>query len=124
MMKKVKKTGYVITPFGRILRVPLDNLHSAADYDIQGTAAEILKRGEVAVYDFLIHTLKSEVNMILPVHDELLFDAPDYPLWEKRQIVQEISKRMTTMPEIRVPLDTEWKESDTSWADAKEMTLN
>jgi len=66
------------TLFGRNLRLPtldeerLDNIQrKAVNYPIQGSAAEILKRGLI---------LCKDLPMVLQVHDELLIDGfvPDY----------------------------------------------
>jgi len=122
-MQKAKKLGYVLTPHGRRIYVPLDRLHAAADYDIQGTAAEIMKRGEVAVDKFLHDELNDEVRIVLTIHDELVLCAPDYPPSVKRQVVQKISELMTYMPAIEVPLETEQKETHGAWNEAKKMEI-
>jgi DNA polymerase-1 len=123
MMNKAKKNGYIITSHGVRIYVPLDNLHAAADYDIQGTAAEIMKRAEVGVDKYLREELNDEIRIVMTIHDELIFCAPDYPNNEKREIVKRISDIMCDMPAISIPLKVEQKETNGTWSEAKEMVF-
>jgi DNA polymerase-1 len=121
MMKKAMKTGNIVTTFGRRLFVPLDNIHAAADYLIQGTASGIMKRAEVAVDRFIKEELSDEIKIVMTIHDELIFCAPDYPRSEKKAISDKIDNVMCDMPEISIPLEVETKESRGAWNEAKQM---
>ena len=90
---------FVTTNFGRDLRLDPDKLYTAANYAIQGHAAELLKQAIVncdmaGLGDFLT----------LPIHDELVFDVPksEDPLEVFAQIREcmEVTKEMG----YRVPL--------------------
>lgn len=120
--KKVLEQGYVETPFGRKLRVEKGMAHAGANYDIQGTAAGILKRAQVRVGEYLDKHWP-EVRMVLPVHDELIFSYPRNLLPYKNEVLKEISTLMTQMAEIKVPLEVEWKQTTTTWADARGIDL-
>jgi DNA polymerase-1 len=123
MMKRAMKTGFVTTSFGRRLFVPLDNIHSSADYLIQGGAAGILKRAEVKLDKFFRDELNDKIKMTMPIHDEIIMCAPDYNEKEKKAIMKKVSEIMTDMPEISIPLQVEIKESNTTWNDAKEVHI-
>ena len=119
--KAKENGGCVVLPFGRVLKIPLDKIHSTANYDIQGTASGVMKRAEVRVDKFLREELNDEIRIVMVIHDELIFDAPDYPARDKRLIVNKIDKLMTTHPEIEIPLEVEHKESYKTWNDAEVM---
>ncbi len=120
--RRVLDNGYVVTAFGRKLYVDREKAYMGANYDIQGTAAGILKRAQVRVGQWLRKEYP-EIRMMLPVHDELIFSYPKNLLDQKSLILKEVSRLMTTMEEIQAPLEVEWKMSETTWADAKELMV-
>jgi DNA polymerase-1 len=123
MSAQVRKKGYIETAFGRRLYIPQNKAYIGSNYDVQGTAAEILKRGEVEVDKFLHKELNDRMKMVMTIHDELIFAMPRYLLKEKDSILSEISRLMTTMSEIRVPLRVEWKMTTTDWNSAKSIKV-
>jgi DNA polymerase-1 len=64
--------GYVMTPFGRRLPCDADRTYALTNYLIQGHAAEVLK---TAIVNLDAAGLGD--YMLLPVHDEVLFDVPE-----------------------------------------------
>jgi DNA polymerase-1 len=120
--KRVKEFGFIDTPFGRRLHVERDKAYTGANYDIQGTAGGILKRAQVRVGPWLREHWP-EVRLVLPIHDELIFSYPRKLLKHKQEILGGIARIMTTMPEIRVPLEVEWKITTTDWNSAQEFKL-
>ncbi len=80
-----EKQGYVETLFGRRVYVPeirSKNIHrkrgaerAAVNAPLQGTAADIIKFAMINVAHWL-HESKSEVCMLMQVHDELIFEIP------------------------------------------------
>ncbi|MCG0994647.1 DNA polymerase I [Acetobacter indonesiensis] len=86
MREQARTLGYVLTPFGRRCYVPGIQEKSAVrrqyaerqaiNAPLQGGAADIIKRAMVR----LPHALKEagfSARMLLQVHDELLFEAPE-----------------------------------------------
>jgi DNA polymerase-1 len=81
-----RKHGYVETLFGR--RVHIREINSripghrggaeraAINAPIQGAAADIIRRAMIRVPDALL-AAKLSAKMLLQVHDELIFEAPD-----------------------------------------------
>ena len=105
-----KEHGYVETLYGRRLYLPEINARShprrtaseraAINAPMQGTAADIIKRAMLSVDDWL-QTEKPQVQMLMQVHDELVFEiAPD----ALGGAVQEISQRMQAAADLDVPL--------------------
>lgn len=119
-MDEARKTGYVTTSFGRKLHVPHDNPKAAANYLIQGTAAGIIKRAQIQA-DRVLKSKYPDVHILLPIHDEIIFEAPRRILQYEREFINDISGAMTTIPEVSVPLAVEVKRSTLLWSQAKEI---
>ncbi|HEV3120811.1 MAG TPA: DNA polymerase I [Isosphaeraceae bacterium] len=67
---------------------------------IQGSAADLIKRAMLLVDD-RIRREKLKARMLLQIHDELVFEAPDSEIPELAALVRE---SMTTALELSVPL--------------------
>ena len=86
MRGEAKAVGYVTTLFGRKCHYPLNEARSPAERGfleraainapIQGTAADIIRRAMIRMEDAL-KTEKLSAQMLLQVHDELVFEVPD-----------------------------------------------
>lgn len=66
------KFGYVTTAFGRRLIVEADKAYRAVNYQVQTTAADIFKAAMLDV----MRDPELASTVLLPVHDELLGQAP------------------------------------------------
>src|SRR3954467_4204199 len=81
-----KKNGYVLTLFGRKCHYPeiahsnasirAFNERAAINARLQGTAADIIRRAMVRM-DGALAKKKLTAQMLLQVHDELVFEVPD-----------------------------------------------
>ncbi|MCH2185924.1 DNA polymerase, partial [Myxococcota bacterium] len=80
---------------------------------IQGTAADLIKRAMVGVRAAL-HREKLSANMILQVHDELVFEVTDQ---EMAPISKLLKLEMETAMELRVPLVVDLGHGD-NWREA------
>ena len=86
----------------------------ALNTPIQGTAADILKKAMIEIYDkFKEKGLKSK--MLLQVHDELVFNVIEEELEEVKEIVRDIMENTYTM---NVPLRVEI-DYGKNWYEAK-----
>ena len=121
LVNEVEKCGYIKTMFGRKIQVPRDKPYASANYSIQGTAADVLKRAQVRVGHWIEKNYGKWVRMILPIHDEIVFSVDREVMREGKEIRREISQIMVDMPELPVPLATEWKETRSDWAAAKNL---
>jgi DNA polymerase-1 len=83
---QVKEDGFVTTVFGRRIHIPAIHSKSGAERQfgeraainapIQGAAADIIRRAMIRMPDALAEAgLKT--RMLLQVHDELIFEAPE-----------------------------------------------
>ncbi|PLX22032.1 DNA polymerase I [Candidatus Parcubacteria bacterium] len=80
----------------------------AINTPIQGTAADLIKKAMVDVYDFInIKYNKDDVKMLLQVHDELLFEVDEKV---KSNFTKEIKGLMENVFKLKVPLIVDYKE--------------
>src|SRR5208282_866769 len=78
-----KKHGFVYTLFGRKCHYPeirasnaSFNERAAVNARLQGTAADIIRRAMIRMDEALMKQ-KLNAQMLLQVHDELVFEVPD-----------------------------------------------
>ncbi len=120
--RSVRDDGYVETLKGRRRYIPeirSPNFHQrsagermAINMPIQGTAADILKLAMVRLQaEMDARELRS--LMILQVHDELIFEAPQDELDELKDLVGEIMPAALT---LAVPLEVDVK-TGSNWGD-------
>ncbi|WP_404382111.1 DNA polymerase I [Caenispirillum salinarum] len=118
-----KTHGFVRTPFGRKCWTPgisdrNPNMRgfaerAAINAPIQGGAADIIKRAMIRVPAALTDA-GLETKMLLQVHDELVFEAPEA---EAERAVEVIKTVMEGAAALSVPLDVDAGIADT-WAEA------
>ncbi len=123
MIERAKREGYVTTLFNR--RRYLPDIHHrnrfvrgeaermAVNTPIQGTAADLIKKAMICIH----RRLEKEgfkARMILQVHDELLFEAPEEELDSIRLLA---CREMEGVYELDVPLKVDTG-SGLTWADA------
>ncbi len=84
---------------------------AAINMPIQGTAADILKRAMIDIYE----GLPSGVKMILTVHDELVFEAPEA---KSQSVARFVRERMESAASLDVPLTVDLG-IGFNWTDAK-----
>jgi len=102
-----KKHGYVTTLFGRKCHYPdisapnpsirAFNERAAINARLQGTAADIIRRAMVRMDDALAKK-KLKAQMLLQVHDELVFEVPDNEVEKTLPVVTKV------MEEAPLPL--------------------
>ncbi len=118
-----KRNGYVTTLFGRRVHVPGIHDRNAAhrafserasiNAPLQGTAADILKRAMVRMHRALAQS-RLKARMLLSVHDELLFEAPNGEVDALKVLAK---KTMEGSAHLDVPLTVETGAGD-NWDEA------
>lgn len=104
--------GYVITPFGRKLYADEGKEYTLVNYLIQCHASEILKDKMVA----LDAALPNEVKMLLPIHDEIVFDVPVGLVDETRGLIESTMSASDYAVPVTASSDVMYR----SWADKYE----
>ncbi|QZA58241.1 DNA polymerase I [Candidatus Rhabdochlamydia porcellionis] len=105
-----RKTGKVVTITGR--QRPIAEIHNknpsirafakrlAINTPLQGSAADLIKLAMIQVDNYLKQSFK-KAKMILQVHDELLFEAPDH---DALLLGKEVKRIMENVMSLKVPL--------------------
>jgi len=124
IVKDAKQKGFVSTLLHRRRYIPEItsrnfNLRSFAERTamntpIQGSAADIIKKAMIDMADRLKkENLKS--RLLLSVHDELIFEAPEEEIERLKEIVPDVMEHTV---ELKVPLKVDYSYGPT-WFDAK-----
>jgi DNA polymerase I len=113
VLVETRKSGEARTLFGRVRPIPeisspqvqLRNFaeRTALNSPLQGTAADLIKMAMIAIAKRLKKE-KLKAQMILQVHDELLFEAPPNEQQALEELVQE---EMEGVHKLEVPLVVE-----------------
>ncbi len=123
LIEKAREKGYVETIMGR--RRYLPDIHSrnavvrgaaeriAINAPIQGSAADIIKKAMVQV-DRRLKEEKMAVPMLLQVHDELVFEAPEKDVEKAEQIIR---SEMENAVQLSIPLVVDIHHGD-NWLEA------
>ena len=122
-----RENGFVRTMFGRKVHFPGINQknpahrafseRAAINAPIQGTAADIIRRAMIRMPDALREAGLS-ARMLLQVHDELVFEAPDAEVEAtKRLVVKVMENAMAPALTMPVPLTVEAKHG-VNWGEA------
>jgi DNA polymerase-1 len=123
VVQEARSTGRVRTAFGRLRPTPEINSkdvqsrnraeREAMNTPLQGTAADLMKLAMVKTQERLKRE-RLQTRMILTVHDELVFEAPEAEIDTAKEIVRAEMEGVYTM---RVPLKVDlgvgqnWKEA-------------
>jgi len=120
---EVRESGFTRTLFGRTRPIPEINSpqpslrnfaeRTAMNTPMQGTAADLIKLAMIELDRRLREGFAS--RMILQVHDELLFEAPEEEMPRLTRLVKEV---MEGVYSLRVPLLVDTK-TGPNWRDMK-----
>jgi len=127
MKQEVRANGYVTTIFGRRVNIPAVKSKSAAERafgdraainaPIQGAAADVIRRA-MARMPAALREEGLKAKMLLQVHDELVFEAPEA---EAEAVIAVAKRVMERAPEpavaLTVPLEVEARAA-ANWDDA------
>ncbi len=120
--KYAKKNGYVLTLFGRKCHYPeikasnasirSFNERAAINARLQGTAADIIRRAMIRM-DEALAKHKLGAQMLLQVHDELVFEVPDAEVEKTLPVVKKVMED-APLPalSLSVPLQVEAHAAD------------
>ncbi|MEP4422632.1 MAG: DNA polymerase I, partial [Nitratireductor sp.] len=125
---QVRENGFVETIFGRRAHYPeirspnphqrSFNERAAINAPIQGSAADIIRRAMVRMEKALADAGLDSVQMLLQVHDELIFEAPQSDVEAAIPVIRDIMEN-AAMPAVSmaVPLRVDARAAD-NWDEA------
>ncbi|MGH9522515.1 MAG: DNA polymerase I, partial [Terriglobales bacterium] len=109
-LEEARRDGFVRTLFGRVRPLPDINSknfnlrgfaeRTAVNTPLQGTAADLIKLAMIRI-DRELREKKLKSRMLLQVHDELVFEAPEKEIAQLRALV---SDAMENVYKLKVPL--------------------
>ncbi len=125
---QARATGYVETIFGRRAHYPeirssnpqlrAFNERAAINAPIQGSAADIIRRAMARMDAALENAGLGEVQMLLQVHDELVFEAPEEAVEKAIPVICDIMENAALPARaLSVPLQVEARAAD-NWDEA------
>jgi DNA polymerase I len=128
-LEAAQAAGRVETILGR--RRPINGIKSttgrtrnlaertAINTVIQGSAADLIKRAMILV-DGSLREHRMEARMLLQIHDELVFEAPEHEIAKLAKLVHH---DMTTALDLKVPLRVEIA-AGPNWLDVETVGLD
>ncbi|ASP35237.1 DNA polymerase I [Labrenzia sp. VG12] len=125
--KQVHANGFVTTIFGRKAHYPDVNTknpnmrafyeRAAINAPIQGSASDILRRAMVRMEDRLTAS-KLTAQMLLQVHDELIFEVPDGEVDDTIPVIRDVMENACDPAlKLSVPLQVDARAAD-NWDEA------
>ena len=120
-----KANRYVDSPYGVRYYAERGSEYKLTNYIIQGSAAQLLKSGMIALHDLFERRFKGVAEMLLQIHDELLIEC-DIPLSEDVKFLRMVEQAMSVDWQflgspIQFPIGM--KRSTISWGSVKEISV-
>ena len=131
LKNKARKQGGIFTLGGYPLVIPSHKPYAVLNYFVQGSAGIVMKRAIVRCDRWITQNPERDVQMIMTIHDELVFDmpAPTTLIPEKDEIfldnVKQLSYNMESPgddDDFGIPLPVEPMYHPVSWADGIDFT--
>ena len=123
------ENGYVETLWGRKRYIPelkADNRmikaageRAAINHPVQGTAADMIKKAMVDIFSVIASVAKQACQMILQVHDELLFECDPKNMKETAKMVKD---KMENALKLSVPVVVDLKIGP-NWGEMKPIKV-
>lgn len=106
----IKMRGFVKNFYGRRRRLDPNDCYKAPNALIQGCAADYIKYKVVKIYKYLKHN-NYDTSMINIVHDELIFNVPEYETY----LVPQLRWLMSDFETFRCPITAGCEKGSPSW---------
>lgn len=121
LSKKAERDGYIINAYNRKIWVDGNASYKAINYDIQSSAADLMKRAIINCHRFLQQS-KLDAHIVQTVHDELIFEI------NNKDISNDLLCTLRDLMEdhggaFNIPIKTDCKMIKTSWANPIAMEL-
>ena len=115
--------GHVVDVFGNRYVAHRQKAYRAANYLVQGTAAHLMKRALVDLYNNINGgPLRGELYILNTIHDEVILEVrEEYYNNNKEKILRCIKTSMEDHNTFRVPITVELSYSNTNWKEKKKI---
>ena len=124
MSHMAERQGYVENPFGRHYEVPPGLEYKMTNYEIQGTAADIIKGAKIYVDRMLTHRWPN-THLLMTIHDELVVEVPyeDHSKRLMREIIYEMQRESIGVLGLPIRLPVSMKIVTFRWSEAREIDV-
>jgi len=118
--KCVERLGFIRNRYGQLIYVPYDFAYKGVNYIIQSTAQRFIKRAMLRLRSLIT---KQKINLLLQVHDELIFEVPEskdaVTLANRIKPIMEEDDNLFHHVELKVDFEVAKK----SWLDKEELEI-
>lgn len=123
-IEEIETTGFTKNAFGREYHLDKQFAYKGVNYDVQGTAADVLKRAMVRV-DELLRAKYPKSHLVATIHDELVIEVhlDDHGAPLMREILTTMQADSHIIPGLTVPLPVAMKITNTNWAEARDVVF-
>ena len=117
--------GWVENPFGRIYLNRGDVAYKMLNYMVQGSAAEVMKRALINVYNLTQLPEWEGAKLLLTIHDELCIEVPNRLHSKKfmREVIKAMQGDFHTYFGMPRPFDVSMAWTPTRWSEKQEIDL-
>ena len=118
-----KDNGYIYNAYGRKLDIIPEFAYTCGPaYDIQGSAADFIKRSIVRARKILRRNSHLDAHIVLQIHDEVIFEIRKdhcfkWLLIELKDALEDHDGA------FRILMQSEWAKTTTSWADKSDKGM-
>lgn len=111
--KFVKRHGYVKTPFGYKLWIPVGErgvkAHAGVNYIVQGCEGDIVKNAMIKAHRYLSPRTNHDPHLMMQVHDELIFNFPasKKPPLKKLNTIRSLMEEAGAELGMKTPVDVD-----------------
>lgn len=127
LIRQIKRDGVLWNPFGRKYILGKDWAYKGVNYNIQGTAADVLKRATIRL-DYLIYETgrwaHPDLALLNSIHDEFIIEVP-WELHSKRLMAELmwVMQMDSALVNVPVPLPVGMKIATKRWSHTKDIDL-
>lgn len=119
--REANKRGYIINAFNRKVYVDPDRPYTATNYDVQSSAADLMKNAMISTYDY-IKEKELDVHLVLTIHDELVFEVKQKQATKSLAIqLKKLIEDHSGVFQIKTPVDISY--TRTNWTEKTELEL-
>lgn len=123
-IREAREKGVIVNAFGREYTIDPNRAYVATNYDLQGSAADLIKRAMIRVENKLQEETDGKAQLLLQIHDELLIEVHNSV--HSEGLMKSVAWEMQSdhlLLGCPVPFPVGFKIAEERWSKAKEIKL-
>ena len=123
MSRLGERDGKIFNCFGRMYLIDADFSYRAANYNVQGSAADVMKNAMINI-NKMLRLRWPEARLLLTLHDEFVIEVP--LKFHSKKIMKEIiveMQRDSAVVGLPVPLPVSMKYAKERWSNVVELCI-